>query len=127
MSPALNINDGFKDAPFTKPFGLTSQLVILEFLINNKDNDYTLRELEENIGINHRTIDRAIIRLLEFNMVTISRSIGQAHLYKYNSDSFVCDIITPLHEYIVNTIKEEKNDKGSDDNAGSGGLSNITI
>lgn len=108
MSPALKTKEIYRTAPLCEIFGITPQAIILQFMMENEDLDFTLRELEKNTGIRRHTVSRSLPSLLRFNIIHVNREIGQAELYKFNKDSEIAKRFTPFHNYLVDTIKEEK-------------------
>jgi len=57
---------------------------ILEFLIEGKDFDYSLTDIANNSGVSWRTVHRIFPRFIRNNMVTKTRLIGRAQLYRIN-------------------------------------------
>ena len=106
MSPALKTKDEYRTAPLCEALGITPQSIILTFLYTNQKHDYTLNELAEHTGIRRHTISRALPSLLKFTLIIITREIGQAPLYQYNSNSAIADAFKPFYVYLMNTMKE---------------------
>ena len=111
MSPALKTKDEYRTSPLCEALGITPQSIILQFLMNDKGHDHTLNEIEEGTGIRRHTVSRALPSLLRFNLIIINREIGQAPLYKYNSDSAINHAFKPFYDYLKNTLKEEKQEE----------------
>ena len=112
MSPALKTKDEYRTAPLCEALGITPQSIILTFLYANQKHDFTLNEIEEHTGIRRHTVSRALPSLLKFNLIVITREIGQAPLYQFNSDSAVAGLFKPFYVYLVDTMKEKEKENG---------------
>lgn len=70
-----------------KIFGKTAQLVVLEHLLENKDNDTYLSGIASVTGLSHSTVSRVIEPLLEINVIT-ERPLGkQIRVFRLNEES----------------------------------------
>ena len=113
MSPGLkrDIKEKFQDTPLCRLFGLRPQTIVLQFLFDHQDRDYTRNELMKETEISRTTLDRALPALLFFNIIEefkeSSRFGGSAKLYKFNADSKIAELFVPFQKYLINTMKEE--------------------
>lgn len=70
-----------------KIFGKTAQLVVLEHLLENKDNDTYLSGIASVTGLSHSTVSRVIEPLLEINVIT-ERPLGkQIRVFRLNEEN----------------------------------------
>ncbi len=76
----------FKDSSLAK---------LLDFLTLYRDFDYPKIEISRNSGVSWKTLYRVWPLLEKYNLVTKTRQIGRATLYKLNTDS---PIAKALHE-----------------------------
>jgi DNA-binding transcriptional ArsR family regulator len=77
-------------------FGETPAIKILDFLIDHIGYDYSKTEITEHAGIGWTTINRHWGTLEEWNLVTPTRKIGRATLYKLNEEN---PIVSQLLEF----------------------------
>jgi DNA-binding MarR family transcriptional regulator len=72
---------------FEKIFGNTAQLTVLEYLLNNKDNDTYLSGIAADTGLSHSTVSRVIQPILEIDLIT-ERPLGkQIRVFRLNQDN----------------------------------------
>ncbi|VVB89581.1 Uncharacterised protein [uncultured archaeon] len=72
---------------FEKIFGNTAQLTVLEYLLNNKDNDTYLSGIAADTGLSHSTVSRVIEPLLEIDLITEKPLGKQIRVFRLNRDS----------------------------------------
>lgn len=72
---------------FIRLFGISPQLRLIDFFMDNPNHDFTNREIMEAVRMAKTTLYRYLPRLLEADIIRISRKIGRAHFYMLNSGS----------------------------------------
>ena len=77
-------------------FGETPAIKILDFLIDHKGYDYSKTEIAKHSRIGWTTINRHWRTLEGWNLVTPTRKIGRATLYKLNEEN---PIVSQLLEF----------------------------
>ncbi len=55
---------------------------ILDFLITFQDWDYSESDIANNAGVSVRTVQREISKLERYRLVTLTRTVGKAKMYK---------------------------------------------
>ncbi len=84
-----------------KIFGKTAQLTVLEFLLNNKDNDTYLSGIAYETGLSHSTVSRVIEPLLEQEIIK-ERSLGkQIRVFRLNQEN-------ELTKYLIKVYNDLK-------------------
>ncbi len=68
-------------------FGKTAQLTVLEYLLNNKDNDTYLSGIAADTGLSHSTVSRVIEPLLEIDLITEKPLGKQIRVFKLNQEN----------------------------------------
>ena len=68
-------------------FGKTAQLTVLEYLLNNKDNDTYLSGIAADTGLSHSTVSRVIEPLLEINLITEKPLGKQIRVFRLNQEN----------------------------------------
>ena len=83
---------------------------ILEFLMEGKDFDYSLTDIANNSGVSWRTVHRIFPRFIKNNIVTKTRMIGRAQLYKINDkNESVKKLIELFNKLMINELESMKN------------------
>ena len=68
-------------------FGKTSELRIIDFLLDNNIFDYTKTEIARGAGITRPTLYRVWEKLVKTGLVVKTRKINRTQLYKINLES----------------------------------------
>lgn len=68
----------------SRRFGRSSRIKILEFLINNRENSWGIKEIIQYARVKHRNTIEELKDLLDKNLIYIERTLGKSHLYKIN-------------------------------------------
>lgn len=72
---------------FEKIFGNTAQLIVLEYLLNNKDTDTYLSGIAADTGLSHSTVSRVIEPLLDLNIIKETPLGKQIRVFRLNRES----------------------------------------
>src|SRR5659263_577144 len=70
-----------------KIFGKTAQLVVLEYLLDNKDNDTYLSGIAAETGLSHSTVSRVIEPLLEIKIINETPLGKQIRVFRLDKDN----------------------------------------
>ncbi|NJD75669.1 MAG: MarR family transcriptional regulator [Candidatus Methanoperedens sp.] len=70
-----------------KIFGKTAQLVVLEYLLNNKDTDTYLSGIAVETGLSHSTVSRVIEPLLKMDIIKETPLGKQIRVFKLNQEN----------------------------------------
>lgn len=79
-----------------KLFEDSSMAKLLDFLTLYQDFDYSKTETSKNSGVSWKTLYRLWPILEKYNMVTKTRQIGRATLYKLNTNSPIAQALHRL-------------------------------
>lgn len=77
---------------------------ILDFLIENERESWSMIEISKNAGVGYATLKLILPRLLKNGLITIKKQIGKIKLYSINKENPVAKKLFGLHEEIA--IKE---------------------
>ena len=69
---------------FMEYFGDYPLIRVLDFLIEGRDMDYSMTEIAKNSGIGWTAFSEIWPRLLEKGIITFTRKIGNAKLFRLN-------------------------------------------
>ncbi len=69
--------------------GDTPKLRIIDFFLDNKESDYSKKEIIEYTGISKTTLYKIWDEILKFEYLKTTRKYGKAQLYALNPDSML--------------------------------------
>ena len=80
------INENIQDSKstFVEYFGNYPLIKILDFLILSRDMDYSMTEISKNSEVGWSSFSEIWPRLVEKKIVELTRTVGNAKLYKLN-------------------------------------------
>jgi|SRR3989338_6076198 len=94
--------------------GDTPRMRILQYLIEGRDFDYTLTDLLQ-AGVSWGTLNMLVPKLLELGIVTKTRKIGRATLYRINQDNVAIKQLMELYHHLLlhqlNMVEKETGKK----------------
>ncbi len=71
-----------ESGPLESLFSGNATAKILDFLITFQDWDYSESDIANNAGVSVRTVQREISKLARYRLVTLTRTVGKAKMYK---------------------------------------------
>jgi len=74
---------------FLEVLGASPQLRLLDFFLDSPKNDFSRREIMEDLGMAKRTLYTYLPVLLKKNLIKVTRKIGRAELYALNRESVI--------------------------------------
>ena len=86
---------------FRKALGDTPKIRVLEFLIEGRELDYSISDIAEGAEIGRTTLFRIWEDLIKTQMITPTRQIGNAKLYKLNLDNIFVKKLTEIFDAII--------------------------
>jgi len=86
---------------FRKALGDTPKIRVLEFLIEGRELDYSISDIAEGAEIGRTTLFRIWEDLIKTQMITPTRQIGNAKLYKLNLKSIFAKKLTEIFDTII--------------------------
>ncbi len=87
-------------------FGETPATKMLDFLIDHAGYDYSKTEIAKHAGIGWTTINRHWGNLEDWNLVTPTRKIGRATLYKLNVENPIVSQLLEFDEIAATYMSE---------------------
>ena len=85
---------------FLEYLGDNPRMRILEYLIDGRDFDYSLTDLL-NAKVSWGSLNSIIPKLLELNMITKTREVGRAKLYKLNQENYTIKKLIQIHDTLI--------------------------
>ncbi len=80
---------------------------ILDFFVTYKDFDYSETDIAESAGVSKRTVLNEIPKCVEAGLITFTRRVGQAKMYKLNTNSSAAKHLQQL-VYDIATTRIDK-------------------
>ena len=90
-----------------KIFGRNAQLIVLEYLIENRGTTTYLSGIAEEAGLSHSSVARVIEPLLDMNIVKEGKMGKQIRTFTLNEDSEVTKLLIRFYEDL-NKILEKR-------------------
>ena len=76
-----------RDSLFLRSFGKSPQTRIIDLFLDNPLYEFTRNEIMAAIGMSKITISRTLPIIEEIGIISVTRKIGKAKLYRLNQDS----------------------------------------
>lgn len=86
---------------FLKAFGDNARNRVLMFLLDNHEFDYSKFDIASNCSISRVTLDGFFGDFIRLGIVSKTRNVGRATLYKINFSSPVVKEIAKLNEIVT--------------------------
>lgn len=96
---------------FRTLFGDTPKIRVLEYLLEGRELDHSLGDIAEGAGINRVTLFRMWNEMEKARIITYTRNIGNAKLYKLNLQNPYVMILVDLFDKIINVDFQEGKQK----------------
>ena len=77
-----------------KIFSSIATARIIDFLLDHKELDYSIKEIADNCKVSVKTIMREIPKLESLGLVSATRKIGRTPLYKINPELKALELLS---------------------------------
>lgn len=91
---------------FRKALGDTPKIRVLEFLMEGRELDYSISDIAEGADIGRTTLFRIWEDLINNKIITSTRQIGNAKLYKLNIENLFVKKMVDIFDEII--LKRKK-------------------
>ncbi len=99
------------DSLLIRALGRSPKLRILDYLLGYKLNDFTKKEIVEALGMSKLTFYKYLKDLEKLGLVTPSRKIGRATLYKANLSNSIVKMFVEYETKLSLQIAEQEAEK----------------
>jgi len=99
------------DSLLIRAIGSTPKLRILDYLLDYKINDFTKKEIIDAIGMSKLTFYKYFKDLEVLGLVTTTRKIGRATLYKVNLNNPIVKMLVEYETKLSLQIAEKEAEK----------------
>jgi DNA-binding transcriptional ArsR family regulator len=94
-----------------RALGDSPKLRIVDYLLDYKLNDFTKKEIVKALGMSKLTLYKYFKDLVELGLVTPSRKIGRATLYKINLENPIVKMIIDCETKLSLQIAKQEAEK----------------
>jgi len=99
------------DSLLVRALGNSHKLRILDYLLDYKLNDFAKKEIVEALGMSKLTFYKYFGDLEELDLVTATRKIGRATLYKINLENPMVKMLIEYERQLSLQIAEQEKSK----------------
>lgn len=99
------------DSLLVRALGRSPKIRILDYLLDYKLNDFTKKEIVEALGMSKLTFYKYFKDLEDLGLVTVSRKIGRASLYKINLENPMVKMLIAHETTLSLQIAEQEAEK----------------
>jgi hypothetical protein len=79
---------------FVRTFGSSPKIKVIDFLLDNRELDWSKSDMAEQAGISRATLDRFFVGMVKDRIIAPTRIIGRARLFRLNTQlAFVKKLI----------------------------------
>jgi hypothetical protein len=90
-----------EESLFIRELGIKSPVLkVLDFLMDNESFDYSKTDIADGTGLTRATLFKAWPKLEALNLITATRSVGQAKMYKLNKQNPIVKKLMELDDAI---------------------------
>ncbi|MBS3133562.1 hypothetical protein J4470_05590 [Candidatus Woesearchaeota archaeon] len=93
---------------FRLVFGDSPIIKVIDFFLENREFDYSLTDIAKNADIGWSTLHGFWKDIVKLGVVTKTRKIGRAELYKLNMDSLLVKQLIALDNSISKKLLQEE-------------------
>ena len=86
---------------FIEFMGDSPTVRILDYLLTERDLDFSITDMAKNAGIGRSTLYRIWDSLIKNKVIISTRVIGKANLYKLNKDNFVIKKLIEIDDALM--------------------------
>lgn len=96
-----------EQSSFIKFIGDTPSTRLLDFFITGREFDYSLSDIAKNAGVSWTTLHRIFPNFEKNKMITKTREIGRAKLYRLNQNNASVKKLIELYDSILKQSLEK--------------------
>lgn len=90
-----------EDSLFIRELGIKSPMLkVLDFLMDNESFDYSKTDIAEGAGLSRATLFKVWPRLEALALITATRTVGQAKMYRLNKQNPIVKKLMELDDVI---------------------------
>lgn len=86
---------------FIEFMGDSPTIRVLDYLLTERDLDFSITDMAKNAGIGRTTLYRIWGSLIKNKIIIPTRIIGKAKLYKLNKDNFIIKKLLEIDDRLI--------------------------
>jgi len=86
---------------FIEFMGDSPTIRVLDYLLTERDLDFSITDMAKNAGIGRTTLYRIWDDLIKNRIIMPTRIIGKAKLYKLNKDNFIIKKLIEIDDKLI--------------------------
>ncbi len=103
----MDMNNNEENSVFVEYFGNYPLIRVLDFLILSREMDYSLTEIAKNSGVGWTSFSEIWSKLVSKDIVVLTRKVGNAQLYKLNTNNLWVKELIKLDK-VITKLETEK-------------------
>jgi DNA-binding MarR family transcriptional regulator len=97
---------------FIEFMGDSPTIRVLDYLLTEKDIDFSISDMARNSGVGRTTLYRIWDKLIKNNIIVPTREIGQAKLFKLNTENQAIKKLLEIdNSLVLQDLKKRAGDK----------------
>ena len=100
-----------EESIFLDVVGNSPTMRILQYLIEGRDFDYSLTDIANNSGVSWGTLHKIFPKFIENQIVTLTREIGRAKLFKINKENQIANLFIEIYDKITEINIDQQTQK----------------
>ena len=96
---------------FIEFMGDSPTIRVLDYLLTEKDLDFSITDIAKNSGIGRATLYRIWADLTKNKIIVPTRMIGKAKLYKLNKDNIIIKKIIEMDDILIVADLKKRSEK----------------
>lgn len=97
-----------KKTIFIETLGNSPQIKVLDFLMENYRDGWSLMEIKKNTKVGYSTLKVLLPKLLKRKLVIIKQQVGKAKLYSINTNNIVIKHLMAFDWALVKQVVREE-------------------
>ncbi len=86
---------------FIEFMGDSPTVRVLDYLLTERDLDFSITDIARNAGIGRTTIYRIWDDIIKHKIIVPTRTIGKAKLYKLNKENYVINKLIEIDDRLI--------------------------
>ena len=96
---------------FIEFMGDSPTIKVLDYLLTEKDLDFSITDIAKNSGIGRATLYRIWYDLIKNKIIVPTRMIGKAKLYKLNKDNIIIKKLIEVDDILILADLKKRSEK----------------
>ncbi|MBI2558566.1 hypothetical protein HYW20_04540 [Candidatus Woesearchaeota archaeon] len=100
-----------KSSLFIELFGDSPTIRVLDFLLTERELDFSISDMARNAGVGRATLYRIWEQLIDNNIIIYTRAVGKSKLYKLNTQNQKIKKMIELDDMLILEELRHKTEK----------------